>query len=128
MPRILSQNRGSSKTSAFSIYDEKSFRKYLAKGYSYNSTGLSFLKPNVLEQYYGAGNIYMTPTDMGKLITQMQQYKLFSPKITNPLLHEFGTKQYPDEYRYGFYVNPTLNRLNGDSLDKSLLFTIMISM
>ncbi len=110
------------------FYDEKSFRKYLAKGYSYNSTGLSFLKPNVLEQYYGAGNIYMTPTDMGKLITQMQQYKLFSPKITNPLLHEFGTKQYPDEYRYGFYVKPTLNRLNGDSLDKSLLFTIMISM
>ncbi len=30
----------------------------------------------------------MTPTDMGKLITQIQQYKLFSPKITNPLLHE----------------------------------------
>ncbi|CAC7577130.1 FmtA protein involved in methicillin resistance; affects cell wall cross-linking and amidation [Staphylococcus aureus] len=95
------------------FYDEKSFRKYFAKGYSYNSTGLSFLKPNVLEQYYGAGNIYMTPTDMGKLITQIQQYKLFSPKITNPLLHEFGTKQYPDEYRYGFYVKPTLNRLNG---------------
>ncbi len=70
----------------------------------------------------------MTPTDMGKLITQIQQYKLFSPKITNPLLHEFGTKQYPDEYRYGFYAKPTLNRLNGDSLDKSLLFTIMISM
>ncbi len=46
----------------------------------------------------------MTPTDMGKLITQIQQYKLFSPKITNPLLHEFGTKQYPDEYRYGFYA------------------------
>lgn len=36
----------------------------------------------------------MTPTDMGKLITQIQQYKLFSPKITNPLLHEFGTKKY----------------------------------
>ncbi len=36
-------------------------------------------------------NVYMTPTDMGKLITQIQQYKLFSPKITNPLLHEFGT-------------------------------------
>lgn len=63
------------------------------------------MKPNVLEQYYGAGNIYMTPTDMGKLITQIQQYKLFSPKITNPLLHEFGTKQYPDEYRYGFMLN-----------------------
>ncbi len=67
-------------------------RKYLAKGYSYNSTGLSFLKPNVLEQYYGAGNIYMTQQISGKLITQMQQYKLFSPKITNPLLHEFGQK------------------------------------
>ncbi|MDG6604540.1 teichoic acid D-Ala esterase FmtA [Staphylococcus aureus] len=70
-------------------------------------------QPYILDQYYGAGNLYMTPTDMGKLITQIQQYKLFSPKITNPLLHEFGTKQYPDEYRYGFYAKPTLNRLNG---------------
>ncbi|PGG90864.1 methicillin resistance protein FmtA [Staphylococcus aureus] len=95
------------------FYDEQPFKKYLAKGYAYNSTGLSFLRPNILDQYYGAGNLYMTPTDMGKLITQIQQYKLFSPKITNPLLHEFGTKKYPDEYRYGFYAKPTLNRLNG---------------
>ena len=42
---------------------------------------------------------------MGKLITQIQQNKLFNPKITNPLLHEFGTKQYPDEYRYGFMLS-----------------------
>ncbi|SUL33961.1 FmtA protein involved in methicillin resistance; affects cell wall cross-linking and amidation [Staphylococcus aureus] len=92
MLRIIIQNRRSFKTSAHSIYDEQPFKKYLAKGYAYNSTGLSFLRPNILDQYYGAGNLYMTPTDMGKLITQIQQYKLFSPKITNPLLHEFGTK------------------------------------
>ncbi|MGT2597147.1 hypothetical protein ACVQ90_15405 [Staphylococcus aureus] len=70
----------------------------------------------------------MTPTDMGKLITQIQQYKLFSPKITNPLLHEFGTKKYPDEYRYGFYAKPTLNRLNGGFFGQVFTVTIMISM
>lgn len=113
MLRIIIQNRRSLKLQHTAFYDEQPFKKYLAKGYAYNSTGLSFLRSNILDQYYGAGNLYMTPTDMGKLITQIQQYKLFSPKITNPLLHEFGTKQYPDEYRYGFYAKPTLNRLNG---------------
>ena len=68
--KLLYKNRDPLKLQHSAFYDEKSFRKYLAKGYSYNSTGLSFLKPNVLEQYYGAGNIYMTPTDMGKLITK----------------------------------------------------------
>ena len=48
------------------------------------------MKPNVLEQYYGAGNIHEHQQIWVKLITQIQQYRLFGPKITNPLLHEFG--------------------------------------
>ncbi|HCX2173245.1 TPA: beta-lactamase family protein, partial [Staphylococcus aureus] len=95
------------------FFDEKPFTQHFAKGYVYSKVGVSFLKPNILDQYYGAGNLYMTPTDMGSLITQIQQYKLFNSKTTNQLLHEFGTKQYPNEQRYGFYVRPTLNRLYG---------------
>ncbi|MDN8880971.1 methicillin resistance protein FmtA, partial [Staphylococcus aureus] len=53
------------------------------------------------------------PSDMGKFFTKIDHYKLFSPIITNPLLHEFGTKKYPDEFRYGFYAKPTLNILIG---------------
>ena len=46
----------------------------------------------------------MAPHDMGQLILALQHYKIFDADVTNPLLHEFGTKQYPKEYRYGFML------------------------
>ncbi|EHJ08473.1 serine hydrolase domain-containing protein [Staphylococcus simiae] len=95
------------------FYDEKPFKKYMAKGYKYNNTHLSFLKPNILDQYYGAGNLYMTTADMGKLILGLQHDKVVNPSITNALTHEYGTKQYPEQYRYGFYVGPFNDRVNG---------------
>ena len=85
----------------------------MAKGYKFKNDSFSFLRPNVLDQYFGAGNLYMAPYDMGKLINKLQQDKLFSSNVTNPMLHEFGTEEYPEEYRYGFYVTPYLNRVNG---------------
>ena len=50
---------------------------------------------------------------IGKLIYALQQDKLFNSKVTKPMLHELGTEEYPEEYRYGFYVTPYLNRING---------------
>lgn len=35
----------------------------------------------------------MAPYDMGKLINKLQQDKLFSSNVTNPMLHEFGTER-----------------------------------
>ncbi|WP_367120878.1 serine hydrolase domain-containing protein [Staphylococcus capitis] len=99
------------KHSAF--YDEKPLQNEMAKGYKFKNDSFSFLRPNVLDQYFGAGNLYMAPYDMGKLINKLQQDKLFSSNVTNPMLHEFGTEEYPEEYRYGFYVTPYLNRVNG---------------
>lgn len=55
----------------------------------------------------------MAPYDMAKLISELQKNKIFSPEITHPILHEFGTAEFPEEYRYGFYVTPYLNRGNG---------------
>ena len=99
------------KHSAF--YDEKPLQNEMAKGYKFKNNSFSFLRPNVLDQYFGAGNLYMAPYDMGKLIHILQQDKIFSSNVTNPMLHEFGTEEYPEEYRYGFYVTPYLNRVNG---------------
>lgn len=95
------------------FYNEKPFQADFAKGYKITNNGLTPQIPKILDQYYGAGNLYMTPSDMGKLIYKVQQYKLFNSEVTNPLLHELGTEQYPEEYRYGFYVKPTVNRVNG---------------
>ncbi len=95
------------------FYDEKPLQNDVAKGYKLNNNTFSFLRPNILDQYYGAGNLYMAPYDMAKLISELQKNKIFSPEITHPILHEFGTAEFPEEYRYGFYVTPYLNRVNG---------------
>ncbi|APT16736.1 MULTISPECIES: serine hydrolase [Staphylococcus] len=104
-------NKYNLKHTAF--YDEKPLQSEMAKGYKFKNNTFSFLKPNILDQYYGAGNLYMTPHDMGKLIYTLQQNKIFNARQTRPILHEFGTQEYPEEYRYGFYITPYLNRVNG---------------
>ena len=71
------------------FYDEKPLQNEMAKGYKFKNDSFSFLRPNVLDQYFGAGNLYMAPYDMGKLINKLQD-KLFSSNVTNPMLHEFG--------------------------------------
>ncbi|MFU0763061.1 methicillin resistance protein FmtA [Staphylococcus pasteuri] len=95
------------------FFDEKLYRKNMANGYKLTHNKFSLMHPKILDQYYGAGNLYMAPYDMGKLVNALQQYKIFNADTANPFLHEFGTKEYPIEYRYGFYVTPTMNRING---------------
>ena len=82
----------------------KVYQKYMARGYKINHNKFSLMHPKILDQYYGAGNLYMAPHDMGQLILALQHYKIFDADVTNPLLHEFDTKQYPKEYRYGFML------------------------
>ncbi len=40
------------------FYDEKPLQSEMAKGYKFKNNTFSFLKPNILDQYYGAGNLY----------------------------------------------------------------------
>ncbi|WP_436861385.1 serine hydrolase domain-containing protein [Staphylococcus caeli] len=97
------------------FFDNAKFQSYMADGYKKDNVLGNPVKqvPNVLEQYYGAGNLYMAPSDMGKLILSLQQNKIFSNEITNPLIHESLTKLYPQPYRYGFYSFGDKNRING---------------
>lgn len=97
------------------FFNDETFKKDMAEGYKKDeNTGEPVKqKPNVLNQYYGAGNLYMTPHDMGKLILTLQNNELFKDNITTPLLHESLTPRYPKAYRYGFYSLPNKNRING---------------
>lgn len=97
------------------FFDNTKFQSYMAEGYKKDNVLGNPIKqvPNVLEQYYGAGNLYMAPSDMGKLILSLQHNKIFSNEITNPLIHESLTKAYPQPYRYGFYSFADKNRING---------------
>lgn len=92
------------------FYNDEPFKKYMASGYN----DLKFLqKPKYMDQYYGAGNLYMAPKDMARLILDLQDNKIFSPAITNELLYEVQIPKYPGAYRYGFYSYGPGNRING---------------
>lgn len=97
------------------FFDDPNFQAYMAKGYKKDSKSGKPLQqyPNVLEQYYGAGNLYMTPSDMGKLILGLQNNGILNSHISKPLIHESKTSKYPQPYRYGFYSFADKNRING---------------
>ncbi|SUM90934.1 serine hydrolase domain-containing protein [Staphylococcus saprophyticus] len=97
------------------FFDDPNFQAYMAKGYKKDGKSGKPLQqyPNVLEQYYGAGNLYMTPSDMGKLILGLQNNGILNSHISKPLIHESKTSKYPQPYRYGFYSFADKNRING---------------
>ncbi|WP_412520042.1 serine hydrolase domain-containing protein [Staphylococcus simulans] len=92
------------------FYNNNAYRPYMAKGY--NDFKIPEL-PLYLDQYYGAGNLYMAPRDMGKYVLALQQDKMFDARTTNQILHELGTKEFPHAYRYGFYSYGESGRTNG---------------
>lgn len=97
------------------FFDNPNFQSYMADGYKKdNKTGAPVQQyPNILAQYDGAGNLYMTPSDMGKLILGLQNNKIFNSHISKPFIHESKTSLYPQPYRYGFYSFADKNRING---------------
>ncbi|MDC6326355.1 serine hydrolase domain-containing protein [Staphylococcus auricularis] len=98
-------------TTAF--FNDPDYQTRMAKGYYDHYRIITQAFPIGQDAYYGAGNLYMTPLDMGKLFTAFQQYKIFSPQVTEEMLHSIKTKAYPFNYRYGFYSYPVKNRLHG---------------
>ncbi len=99
------------KHSAF--YNDVRYKEDMAKGYQLNKNAPVFKPPMFLNQYYGAGNLYMSVHDMGVLVRKLQMNKVFPSKDTKPYLHELMTTRYPEKYRYGFYTYPDHNRING---------------
>ena len=55
----------------------------------------------------------MSPYDMGKVVLNLQDNRIFDETTTMPFIHESLTTQYPRPYRYGFYSFADKNRING---------------
>ncbi|PTI96990.1 methicillin resistance protein FmtA [Staphylococcus simulans] len=92
------------------FYNNTAYKPYMAKGY--NELKIPEF-PAYMDQYYGAGNLYMAPRDMGKFVLALQNQKMFNAHTTNQLLHEVNTKEFPHAYRYGFYSFGQSARANG---------------
>lgn len=92
------------------FYNNANYKQHMAIGYDqYKMVNT----PKFLDQYDGAGNLYMSPKDMGLLVLALQQNKILPKDTTSMLLNEVRTKQFPNAYRYGFYANGVGNRLSG---------------
>lgn len=95
------------------FFNEKPYKKDMATGYKVKNNKLKTMNPNVLDQYYGAGNLFMSTHDMARLVNDLQQNNIFNQAVTTSLLQEIGSTKYPESYRYGFYSTPQVNRING---------------
>ena len=97
------------------FYNNPNFKFKMATGYKLNegSEQPHAQRTKYLNHYYGAGNLYMTPLDMCKLVYGLQNNQFFNSQVTGPLIHESYTKSYPIPYRYGFYTFADKNRING---------------
>ncbi|MFS4463942.1 serine hydrolase domain-containing protein [Staphylococcus haemolyticus] len=95
------------------FFNEKPYKKNMATGYKVKNKKLKTMNPNVLDQYYGAGNLFMSTHDMASLVNDLQQNNIFNQAVTTSLLQEIGSTKYPESYRYGFYSTPQVNRING---------------
>lgn len=95
------------------FFNEKPYKKNMATGYKVKNEKLKTMKPNTLDQYYGAGNLFMSTHDMARLVNDLQQNNILNQAVTTSLLQEIGSTKYPESYRYGFYSTPQVNRING---------------
>lgn len=96
------------------FYNDKNLKHLFAKGYKYDNGYPEYSQTKYLDQYDGAGNLYMSSQDLAIYISNYQQGNMLSKSITRELLTESKTKKYPGEYRYGYYVKPEgYKRVNG---------------
>lgn len=97
------------------FFDDERYKRDMAKGYRFDNQtqNVAYREPHYLNQYYGAGNLYMSAHDMGVLVRKLQTNRVFPEKITMPYIHELMTVRYPEKYRYGFYAYNDFNRING---------------
>ncbi|WP_425254811.1 serine hydrolase domain-containing protein [Mammaliicoccus sciuri] len=95
-----------------SLYNEFSKSKYFTKGYlSYELNPIES-KPENLDQFFGAGNVYMSTFDLSNLMLNLKYNNIVSPEVKKVIFSNDNT--FPKSYRYGFYVFPTHERIHGN--------------
>jgi len=95
------------------FYNDSNFAPHMEIRYKQVNRQPHKEQPHCLNQYYGAGNLYMAPYDMAQLILNLQHNKIFSAVETLPFIKESMTSRYPKAYRFGYYSFPDKNRING---------------
>ncbi|GGA99333.1 protein FmtA [Macrococcus hajekii] len=93
------------------FYDDKELQPYFAEGFTHNFGFDNRVVPYGLDQFDGAGNIYMSAQDMGLLARAFYDNKLFSADETTLLKTNVDDNAQP--YRYGFNVKRGYLRLRG---------------
>ncbi|WP_457826052.1 serine hydrolase domain-containing protein, partial [Staphylococcus aureus] len=81
------------KHSAF--FNDVRYQEDMAKGYKRNKNVPVFTPTLFLDQYYGAGNLYMSTHDMGLVVRNLQMNRMFPENVTQPYIHEINTARYP---------------------------------
>lgn len=95
-----------------SLYNDYSKSKYFTKGYFISGLNPIESKPLNLDQYFGAGNVYMSTNDLSKLMLNLKYKNIVNPEIKKIIFSTDNT--FPKNYRYGFYVYPTHERIHGN--------------
>ena len=61
----------------------------MATGYKVKNEKLKTMKPNTLDQYYGAEIYFMSTHDMAGLVNDLQQNNIFNQAVTTSLLQNW---------------------------------------
>lgn len=94
-------------------YDDPKLKKYFVDGYKAYPDKNTSTPPTNLDQYDGAGNVYMSTHDMTKLIHSFRSGKLVNKASTQSLLSKDGQNTFTRPYRYGFYQYENHQRFRG---------------
>lgn len=95
-----------------SFFDDEKLSPYFVKGLKYVNHNWKAIEPTGLDKFYGAGNIYMSPKDMGILLNDVMQYRVLSKSqldsISKPMIFNINSK-----YRYGMSLKKEYYRSRG---------------
>lgn len=95
-----------------SLYNDYSKSIYFTKGYFNSDLNPVETIPINLDQYFGAGNVYMSTNDLSKLMLNLKYRNIVSSNTKKLIFSTDNT--FPKNYRYGFYVYPTHERIHGN--------------
>lgn len=95
-----------------SLYNDYSKSIYFTKGYFNSDLNPVETIPINLDQYFGAGNVYMSTNDLSKLMLNLKYRNIVSSNTKKIIFSTDNT--FPKNYRYGFYVYPTHERIHGN--------------
>lgn len=104
-----------------SLFNNINKSRYFTTGYFNTSFTSIESQPIDLDQYYGAGNLYMSTDDISKLMLKLKTKKIVNTETTNLLFNSHNRDIFPKNYRYGFYVYPTHNRIHGNFFGNDLV-------